>query len=191
MEHYASQIVSSKNCRTDLQGENPIATQAYVSFNTYQLYQTVGCSKNNSGSYCYVEALDKKLGLGIFYLPSGTQLTTSKEQLPCSECNKKILNTYSEYAGDSALPLSQTFSPVRTYFNDFCGSDFVNEASAVHSTSAVAITSDASSLFTRGIIIRSRYTNKLIQMSITIPGISMLTTMMTSIFLIIWSLSPS
>ncbi|CAG8584281.1 8758_t:CDS:2 [Ambispora leptoticha] len=176
MSTYASQIVSSSNCRTDLQSQNPIATEAFVSFNTYQLYQLAGCSKNSSNVYCYVDALAQKLGLGIFYLPSGTQLTAPQEQLPCSECNQKILNIYSEYAGDSSLPLSQTFSPVRTYFNDFCGPNFVNEASTVHSASAVSITSDASSLFSRGVIKRSRYTNHII------PGISMLTTMMTSLF---------
>ncbi|KAG9300700.1 hypothetical protein G9A89_023498 [Geosiphon pyriformis] len=147
MSSYGAKMTEGSNCRVDIQNQNPIATEAYVAFYTYQLYQDVGCAKNSSNTYCYVDALDRKLGLGIYYLPSGTQLASPKDQFPCSECNKKILNTFSEYAGDTALPLSDTFEPVRNYFNSYCGEDFIKKASAIH-VSKLA-TSSASSLYSR------------------------------------------
>ncbi len=71
MDILSDEMTFAENCKTDLQTNNPIADQAYVSFKTYKVMQEVGCSKNSTNTYCYVDALLTKIGLGMFYLPSG------------------------------------------------------------------------------------------------------------------------
>src|SRR4051812_43591764 len=71
MNVLSDKMTLPENCGKDLQDQNPIANQAHVSFKTYKVMQEVGCSKNSTDTYCYVDALLTKVGLGMFYLPSG------------------------------------------------------------------------------------------------------------------------
>jgi len=48
------------------------------------------------------------------------------QELACTECNQKILNTYATYDTDNTLPLYQVFPQVRDQVNQQCGKDWVN-----------------------------------------------------------------
>jgi len=123
--NFAEQMTLDSNCRADLQNVNPIASQAYVTFMSYEPLQIVGCSKNTNGTYCYVSALYSKRGIELFLLPSGSA-TPQDEELVCTECNQKILNTYAAYDNNNELPLYQVFPQIRDKINQQCGTDWVN-----------------------------------------------------------------
>jgi len=132
--NFAQQMTQENNCRTDLQNVNPIASQAYVSFMSYEPLQIVGCLKNSNGTYCYVSALYNKRGIKLFLLPSGSAMPQDQE-LACTECNQKILNTYASYDDDNTLPLYQVFPQVRDKINEQCGTGWVDSPANVKTNS--------------------------------------------------------
>jgi hypothetical protein len=120
---FAENIALNLNCKVDFQNENQLVKQTFVAFKNYQVMQIVGCSKNSTDIYCYQDALINRLGLGLFYLPLGNPFYSN--DYSCSECNKKIMNTYADFSSDETSSLSTTFNPAKSFFNDKCGKDFV------------------------------------------------------------------
>jgi len=127
MNNYMTQMANADNCGDDLTATppNPEAYQAYLSFVTYNAYQAVGCLKNTTGQYCYIDKLlSKEDNLALYLLPRNTPIPNTTV-IPCSDCTQQIMITYAEYAGVVNTPLNSLYAPTAQYIQSLCGAQFV------------------------------------------------------------------
>jgi hypothetical protein len=66
MQQYASQMMESSNCQTDVNNNNTIAVSTLYDFESYQPMQSAGCLEDTDGQYCFVKTLRK--ASSIFFL---------------------------------------------------------------------------------------------------------------------------
>ncbi|KAK9898638.1 hypothetical protein P389DRAFT_36524 [Cystobasidium minutum MCA 4210] len=126
MNQYAIQIDQSGTCGPDLRQGNALAVSALNGFRNYKLYYQAGCLKDsNTGEYCFAEAANATTpsDLYIYYLPGGTSLP-SGEKPTCNRCSKSVMSTFSNYASNSTLRISETYINARNVIALSCGPSF-------------------------------------------------------------------
>jgi len=128
VDHYATEIVKNSACGRDLAKGNALAVAALNGFQNYNLMRDAGCLKDDrtgNGQYCFAEAANATLAndLYLYYLPGGTGLP-SGTQPTCDYCSKVIMESFSNYATNSTLRLSQTYAGARSVITLACGPSF-------------------------------------------------------------------
>ncbi|KAH8552911.1 hypothetical protein BGW37DRAFT_487675 [Umbelopsis sp. PMI_123] len=141
MQQYATQMVDSKNCGTDIQSNNTIAVATLYDFESYQPMQSAGCLQDTTGEYCYVQALNMSQGTSIYYLPEGSVLpnsTYTQLKFQCNNCNAKILSLYSNYSTVQSEPINSVWQQALTVVNETCGTAYLQSAGINYTSTAAS-----------------------------------------------------
>ncbi|KAL7270914.1 hypothetical protein RUND412_006365 [Rhizina undulata] len=142
METLGRNIKLDEHCGSDYQAQNPLVMEAYTAFISYTQVYAAGCEKSDTGSYCYVDAVTNTTNISDtypYYLPLGTQLPAGA--IPaCSSCLQNVMDIFAGSAGNSTLPLYQTYIPAAEQINIVCGPSFVLDNVEMLSAASTSLT---------------------------------------------------
>jgi len=137
MNDLALRLLSPDTCGAEFKSRNPVVTQAYASFVSYDVLYKAGCQKSSKG-YCYADAITNSTNQSdyvLYYLPIGISLPGGS-RLTCSKCLQETMAIYAEYASNTSQPLYDTYPASSQLINLGCGPNFVSTALAASSASS-------------------------------------------------------
>lgn len=136
MSNLANQIMSDSNCGQDLQMQNPLVLQAYNGFIAYPTLYQAGCLKDDTGDYCYANAVMNASAASsyyLYYLPLGVQLPGGSVP-SCNRCLQNTMAIFATAAANSSVPLHMDYTAAAQMIDMNCGPSFVD--ATVHTSSA-------------------------------------------------------
>ncbi|KAK9768835.1 hypothetical protein K7432_000170 [Basidiobolus ranarum] len=129
MKELRQEMVKIPNCGEDLRAQNKFANSAYVSFINFHLMQRVGCLKNETNGYCFVEALENRTSLSLYFMPYGHQLqsveNSTESDNMCTLCNSKVMDIYGRFGSQYRSPLGKTFKASKDIIIEKCGRGYL------------------------------------------------------------------
>ncbi|KAM3584488.1 hypothetical protein VKS41_003299 [Umbelopsis sp. WA50703] len=138
MQQYASQMMESSNCQTDVNNNNTIAVSTLYDFESYQPMQSAGCLEDTDGQYCFVKTLQASQGTALYYLPVGSPLPSPSSNLTtlqCNSCNSKTLALYSNYSSMQNEPINSIWKAALSIVNATCGQSYLTASGIKFSSS--------------------------------------------------------
>ena len=128
MSSLAVQLRDPENCGQDYINENPVVRQAYNGFISYSPLYQAACLKDNTGNYCYANAITNTSSPSdsyVYFLPLGVTLPGGSRPT-CSTCLKQTMGIFAQSAGNLSQPISEDYSSAATQIDAGCGPNFVN-----------------------------------------------------------------
>jgi len=152
MDKFADSLIAKDNCEADNDAGNPIIAQAYAGLKAYRAIRDATCiksSKNEGGTYCYVEAVTNRQtpdDARIYFIPLGTQLPEDSRP-NCSPCLQQTMDAFAQNAGKKGSALGRTYASAAALINQNCGANYVvsavqaaeGAASSMRSTSPLLV----------------------------------------------------
>lgn len=130
MGRYARELESNENCGSDLRNRQPVVVEAHNGFLAYESLYHAGCLKDESGSYCFANAISNTTSTADpypYFIPVGLQLPGGTRPT-CSECLRDTMAIFSASAKNSRLPISNTYLSAAQQVNVACGPTFADSS---------------------------------------------------------------
>lgn len=167
MSSLGDQLIMSSNCLADFSLENPLVTQAYGDFLSYQVVKDATCltisqageslssnlssnSTTEKANYCYTKALFNYTDSSdafLYLLPFGSQYPTAGYDMSpsCSECTRHVMDIFHSQTDNSNLSLIYTYNSAASVIVSSCGDSFINASSIIDDQSKSQTTSATTS----------------------------------------------
>lgn len=127
MASLAQEVQLTANCGADLALQNPVVNQALNGFLGYDPLYHAGCLTDNSGSYCFADAVTNASAPSnsyIYYLPLGVPLPAGTRP-SCNACLKDTMIVFAAAASNNSVPISGDYASAAQQLDANCGSTFV------------------------------------------------------------------
>ncbi|ORX93590.1 hypothetical protein K493DRAFT_138541, partial [Basidiobolus meristosporus CBS 931.73] len=129
MREFRQEMVKMERCGQDLRAQNPLANSVYVSFINFHLMQRVGCVKDEQEQSCFVEALEGRANLNLYFMPYGHLLSpvdnSTAASSVCTLCTSKVMDLYGRFGSQYRSPLGRTYKPSKDIIIEQCGRSFL------------------------------------------------------------------
>ncbi|KAF2751693.1 hypothetical protein M011DRAFT_393389 [Sporormia fimetaria CBS 119925] len=132
MGQLARDLIADENCAVDYANDNPQVLQAYNGLIAYEPLYQAGCLRDDSGSYCYANAVTNRSATTDaypYYLPLGVPLLGGT-RATCNSCLQDVMAIFSSFAGNTTQPISKTYNDAAQQVAIVCGTGFVNQTAA-------------------------------------------------------------
>ena len=117
------------NCGHDFRDQQPLVLQAYNGLVAYEPVYRATCLKDDTNNYCYASAVGgQNPGDAYPYFTAIGLTLPATAQPTCSDCLKKTMQVFAEYAVRKEQPLSQTYLPCAGQVDGGCGVGFADTA---------------------------------------------------------------
>ena len=133
MDSLARQIREDGNCGQDYDNENPLVRQAYNGLLSYGVLYNAGCLKDNSGSYCFADAItntSSPTDSYIYHLPLGMSLPGGSRPT-CSSCLQQTMGLFAQTAENASQPINIDYVTAAEQVDLGCGPTFANQTISV------------------------------------------------------------
>ncbi|PPJ53472.1 hypothetical protein CBER1_00419 [Cercospora berteroae] len=127
MASYAQEVKQTANCGADLAMGNPSVVQAYNGFLAYDTLYHAGCLNDDSGRYCYANAVTNSsspTSSYIYYLPLGVQLPGGSRPA-CTTCLQNTMAIFAQTASNHTQLLNGDYHSAASQIQMNCGPTFV------------------------------------------------------------------
>ncbi|RHZ43446.1 uncharacterized protein CDV56_101262 [Aspergillus thermomutatus] len=137
----ATNLLKDDACGKDYKLGNPLVTDAYTGFITYEPVYRASCLKNpDTNDYCFVDAAtnaSSPQNIDTYSLPAGSSIVA--EPWPtCNECLQASMDIFSHWAQVDGQPLDTSYLPSALALNRHCGDNFANVNITVGSVKSTA-----------------------------------------------------
>lgn len=141
----ATALLKDDACGKDYKLGNPLVTDAYTGFITYEPVRRAACLKNpTTNDYCFVDAVTNASApqnFDVYSIPWGYPIV-SPPWPTCNECLQASMDIFSRWAQVDGQPLDSSYLPSALAINRHCGDNFANVNVTVGSEKS-AVTSGA------------------------------------------------
>jgi len=134
MDWHAQEIMNPDTCGQDIEDKESLAVTALEGFRAYRMMRQAGCLINPvTEAYCYVEAVASLLPNDLYFWTTAIGTPLPNSTIPtCSTCTQSLLATFSEYANDSSLLVSETYPFAAQKAEQKCGSSYANNVAVTN-----------------------------------------------------------
>lgn len=125
----ASALVSSSNCKDDLDLGNQVVRNALSDFLAYEpVYKSTCLTNPVTDNYCFVDAVfsNNFADYDVYFMPLGVSLTPQAGNLTCDSCLQATMGLYADFAAKDGQPLAGTYLPSAAVVDQKCGSGFAD-----------------------------------------------------------------
>ncbi|KAF7121947.1 hypothetical protein CNMCM5793_009501 [Aspergillus hiratsukae] len=141
----ATTLLKDDACGEDYKLGNPLVSDAYTGFLTYEPVHRAACLKNpKTNDYCFVDAVTNASApqnFDTYSIPWGYPIV-SEPWPTCNECLQATMDIFSRWAQVDGQPLDTSYLPSALALNRHCGENFANVNITVGSKKS-AVTSGA------------------------------------------------
>ncbi|RHZ66014.1 hypothetical protein CDV55_103322 [Aspergillus turcosus] len=125
----AINLLKDDACGKDYKLGNPLVTDAYTGFITYEPVRRAACLTNPAtNDYCFVDAVTNASApqnFDTYSIPWGYSIV-SPPWPTCNECLQASMDVFSRWAQVEGQPLDTSYLPSALALNRHCGGNFAN-----------------------------------------------------------------